>query len=172
LGLENQPDQETCFQFWLFPKMMRYWDWKLSLGNVPQSIDVYHDMTFRTFRTIIGLVMEGDSAAGLNSWKLRLVVADLRFVLVRDDLKYHGGDIIPTMRSSATLPSMRTRRRTLGFVELTASFEASTSTWCLQKAPYRRETSGSVSSRCSTVWHRPQKHCAPTTSSDSPNQRV
>ena len=49
-------------------------------------------MTFRTFRTIIGLVMEGDSAAGLNSWKLRLVVADLRFVLVRDDLKYHGGD--------------------------------------------------------------------------------
>ena len=47
--------------------MMRYWDWKLSLGNVPQSIDVYHDMTFRTFWTIIGLVMEGDSAAGLNS---------------------------------------------------------------------------------------------------------
>ncbi len=140
-GPENQPDQETCFLFWLFPKMMRYWDRKLSLGNVRQPIDVDHDMTFRSVRTIIGLAMEGDNAAGLNSWKLRLVVADLRFVLVRDDLKYHGGDIIPTMRSSATLPSMRTRRRTLGFVELTASFEASTSTWCLQKAPYRRETS-------------------------------
>ena len=34
-----------------------YWDW--NLGNVPQSIDVYHDMTFRTFRTIIGLVIGG-----------------------------------------------------------------------------------------------------------------